>query len=233
MLRDAMPTGQTQAQAAGVIVEEKFFNIRLGETGELLKQAIEEASGFELEELAAGMWMGKRQLSRWTYLHLTARAQAVEDGTTVELRVEHKHSPGAMGMYILFLIIACCLILPIVPIAMWSRKAMERQQRERLVLMHKLWTELGEVVGAPRRATGYREAPQRHYVPGTRQADEPKPRVADAGARIAEAAPPVAPDGFRVAQPPAADSDEDELAALDLEQAVAEQEAQGRGQARS
>jgi hypothetical protein len=203
-----MAVQQQQAQAATALVEEKFFNIRLGENGSLLKKALEEASGMPLEELAPGMWTGSREVSWGVSLEVTARAQAVEEGTSVEVRVEHRTSPGATAAFIFLVIAGAMVLLPLIPIIMWGQKAQKRQQRERLVLMHKLWTELGEVVGAPRRAS-YRESPQRAYAPAARVETPPSPPTR--GARIAAAAP---------------GSDDTEQAQAELEAAEAEAEAE-------
>jgi hypothetical protein len=151
---------QGSQQQTRHLVEERYFDIRLGETGSLLKEAIQDAAGMAMEELAPGMWVGSKQVAKHTRVEVTARAQRQDDGTSVELRVEHKTSPLAMAMGLTGLIIACCFIIPIIPIVMWAQKAQEKQTRERLVLMHKMWTELGEVVGSPKRA-GYRDVPRR------------------------------------------------------------------------
>jgi hypothetical protein len=184
-----MATTGTQPQQHGALVEEKFFNIRLGESGGLIKEALEEAAGMELTELAPGMWTGTRQLPRGLSLEITARAQAVEDGTTVELRVEHRRSPGATALLIFLIMIGAMVLLPLIPIIMYTHKAQQLQQRERLVLMHKMWSELSEIVGAPKRAT-YREAPKRIYVPESRRQAEAAEQaaLAEAEAEAAEAA---------------------------------------------
>jgi len=167
------------------LVEERYFDIRLGETGSLLKEAIEDAAGMPMEELAPGMWVGSKQVAKHTRIEVTARAQRQDEGTSVELRVEHKTSPLAMAMGLTGLIIACCFIIPIIPIVMWAQKATEKQQRERLVMMHKLWTELGEVVGAPKRA-GYRDAPQRVATTSKRARVQAAPETHAAEAEAAE-----------------------------------------------
>ncbi len=151
---------QGSQQQVRHLAEERFFAVRLGETGSLLKEAIQDAAGMEMEELAPGMWVGSKQETKHTRIEVTARAQRQEEGTSIELRTEHKTSPLAMALGLTGLIIACCFIIPIIPIVMYAQKSSEKQQRERMVLMHKMWTELGEVVGAPKRA-GYRDAPQR------------------------------------------------------------------------
>ncbi|MBW2525983.1 MAG: hypothetical protein JRI23_17515 [Deltaproteobacteria bacterium] len=207
-----MAVPQNQQQAATALVEEKFFNISLGQNGSLIKQALEEASGMELEELAPGMWTGSREVGWGSSLEITARAQAVEDGTSVEVRVEHRSSPGAVAAWIFLIIAAAVILLPLIPIIMWGTKLQKQHQRERLVLMHKLWGELAAVVGAPRRAS-YRESPQRSYAPGGRIETAPEGRP-----RIAETAPTDSPAA-------------DEQAAL--EEAAAAEEAEATRQTRS
>lgn len=173
-----MAVSHLQQDQLRKLTEERFFSFRLGETGSLIKEALEEAAGMELEELAPGMWAGSRETSWGMSIEVTARAQAVEDGTSVELRVEHRSSPGAIALAISLVLVAGMLVLPLIPLIMYSQKAQKRQQRERLVLMHKMWTELGAVVGAPRKAS-YRDAPKRAYA-------------AAGGARVA------APSGARI-----------------------------------
>ena len=117
-----MAVPQNQQQAATALVEEKFFNISLGQNGSLIKQALEEAAGLKLEELAPGMWTGSREVGWGSSLEITARAQAVEEGTSVELRVEHRSSPGAVAAWIFLVIAAAMVLLPLIPLIMWGTK---------------------------------------------------------------------------------------------------------------
>jgi hypothetical protein len=87
----AVPVQQQNANVALTVgVEEKFYELDLGEHEGSLRRAIEHAAGMTMEELAPGMWFGSKEIDRWTTIEVTARAQAVDDGTSVELRVEHK-----------------------------------------------------------------------------------------------------------------------------------------------
>ena len=149
------------------MVEERFFDLRLGESGSLIKEALEEAAGMELRELAPGMWTGTRPTTTGNYLMMTARAQAADEGTTVQLQVEHRSNPGYAALAIILLILGSVLLLPLVPMLIWLQRHLEKQQRERLVLMHKMWTELAAVVGAPKRGS-YRRKPERAYVGASR-----------------------------------------------------------------
>ena len=67
---------------------------------------------------------------------VTARAQAVEDGTSVELRVEHRTSPGWLAFWIFVIIATSMLVLPLIPIIMYSHKQQKKLQRDRLIMMH-------------------------------------------------------------------------------------------------
>lgn len=155
---------QSQSAVSTAVVEEKFYDLSLADHERSLRKAIEHAAGMPVDELAPGMWFGSRKVDRWTSIEVTARAQAVDDGTSVELRVEHKVSPLATTLAITGLVLGSVLIVPLFAIIAYAQRANQRQQRERLVLMHKMWREIAEVVDAPRRSS-YREAPKRVYVP--------------------------------------------------------------------
>lgn len=147
-----------------ILVEERYYELDLAENERALRTAVERAAGMRMEELAPGMWFGSRATGRWTTIEVTARAQAVDDGTTLELRVEHKVGPLATTLLVGGVIVGSIFIIPLVAIIAYGQKKQQEQQRERLVLLHKIWRGIAESVDAPKRA-GYRESPKRVYVP--------------------------------------------------------------------
>jgi len=164
----AVPVQQQNAQETlTVLVEEKSFKLRLEEAEPLIKSAIENAAGIKLEELTAGMWFGARKDSRWATLEVTARALPTDDGTAVELRVEHKTNPAATTLFILGAVFGAMLIIPLVALIAYGTRANPEQQRNRLILTHKMWREISDAIGAPHRAS-YREPPRRAYPPAER-----------------------------------------------------------------
>lgn len=159
----AVPQQNTNV-ASTVLVEEKFYEIDLAENERALRAAVEQAAGMPMDELAPGMWFGSRSVGRWTTIEVTARAQAVDDGTTLELRVEHKVNPLATTFLVGTVIVGSLFIVPLVAIIAWGQKTQQEQGRQRLILLHKIWRGVAESVEAPKRG-GYRESPKRVYVP--------------------------------------------------------------------
>lgn len=168
-------TGQQQPQIKH-LVEEKHYRLEFDEGAPYLKQAIEHALGMKLDVLAPGMWSGTKEADKYSNLEATVRALRTEDGMSVEVRLEHRFNAKAITLFTVGLTLGCILLLPLIPTIMTSVRVHREHTRQRLIEMHKVWTEVAEAVGAPRRA-GYREQPKRAYAPM---------RINDAGHERAE-----------------------------------------------
>ncbi len=158
-----MAAQNQQQQQVPAIREEKFFRFRLEKSIELLQTAIEDALGVELLQLAVGMWTATIPVGNTAEMEITVRAIAVEDGTTVDVHIQHHTKPFAIGAFALFIIPASMLIVPLFWAIARGQKIARTRQRQRLVMLHKIWTEISAAVGAPKRAS-YRGAPQRVRV---------------------------------------------------------------------
>ena len=155
-------------------VEEQFFPLRLEEAGPLIKQSLEAATGMGLSELTPGMWVGTKRLSKWSLIEISARAKsvdrvkpdgAIQQGTSVELRTQRRTDGTAFAIWLSAIILLSALLVPLIPLIWYVIKEQQKHRHAGIVLMHQMWTELTDAVGAPMRATGYRDAPKRVYVP--------------------------------------------------------------------
>jgi hypothetical protein len=169
-----MAANQQQAQVSKLLVEEKQYRLDFDEGAPLVRRAIEHALGVKLDELATGMWSASKKVDRYSYLDVTVRALRSDDGMNVEVRLEHRFNARAVTAFTVGVALGCVIILPLIPTIMVAHRIGRKHSQQRLIEMHKVWTEIGEAVGAPRRA-GYRERPERAYAP-MRVEDEPKGR---------------------------------------------------------
>lgn len=145
------------------LVEEKHFDIRLERSGHLLKEAIEHSIGHPMVELAHGMWTARYSVGRFYDEEITVRALPSDQGTTVEVRIEHHARPLAASLFALGVITGSLLIVPLIYAIMVQQARNRENARTRLIRMHKVWTELAATVGAPLKA-GYRDRPERTKV---------------------------------------------------------------------
>ena len=146
---------QTAQQTLTVLVEEKTFQVRPEECERLIKSAIETAAGIKLEELTPGMWFGSREDGRWTTVEVTARALPTEDGTSVELRVEHKTHPGATTLFVLGAIAGAMLVLPLIALIVYGTRANQQQQRALHLRNARPLQRVGGAAHAPRRRVAH------------------------------------------------------------------------------
>lgn len=160
----AVATNQQAAQAIRFNVEEKHYNVDFRHGAPLVREAIEQALGLKLEELAPGMWSGSKTSDAHSHLQVTVRALRTDEGTSVEVRLEHKYNARAVALYTVMVVLGCVTLIPLIPAIWMSVKLNNQHARERLVEMHRIWTELGEAVGAPQRSD-YRRPPERAYPP--------------------------------------------------------------------
>jgi len=156
----AVATNQQHPQNQLVLVEEKFFPLSLERSAGMLREAIEHAIGLELVELSRGMWTAERSMDGGRYQEITVRALPAEDGTTVEVRIEDRWRASRVALAGTLLMFGAMLILPLFFIIAKTQETQRKLARERLVQMHRIWTEVTATVGAPTRA-GYRERPER------------------------------------------------------------------------
>lgn len=182
-------TNQQAAQAIRFNVEEKHYNVDFRHGAPLVREAIEQALGVKLEELAPGMWSGSKPSDDHSKLQVTVRALRTDEGTSVEVRLEHKFNPKAVVLYTVLLVVGCVTLIPLIPAIWMSVKLNNQHARERLVEMHRIWTELGEAVGAPQRSD-YRRSPERAYPPQRidGSVSAPSARVAEEATALEEAA---------------------------------------------
>lgn len=159
-----MANANQQQQVVKYLVEEKHYRLDFDEGAPLVRRAIEHALGMKLDELAPGMWSGSKPADGYSTLEATVRALRTDEGMSVELRLEHRFNGKAVTAFTLGIIFGCFLILPLIPTIIMSTNLTREHTRARLIEMHKAWTEIGEAIGAPRRA-GYRERPERAYAP--------------------------------------------------------------------
>jgi hypothetical protein len=160
-----MAAAAQQQQQAQInhLVEEKHFRLKLERSAEQLKTAIEDAIGAKLDELAYGMWSARLSVGRGEYKEITVRALPTDEGTSVEVRIEHGYTPLAVGLYGVALLASSVLLLPLFYVIAKAQERQRRLARERLIEMHKIWTELSAAIGAPSKA-GYRGEPRRARV---------------------------------------------------------------------
>jgi hypothetical protein len=159
-----MAAANQQQQVTKILVEEKHYRLDYDEGAPLVRRAIEHALGMELDELAPGMWSGSKVSDDYSSVEVTVRALRTDEGMNVEVRLEHRFNAKAVAAFTIGLVVGCIVLLPLIPTIMMSTRLQRRHTRERLVEMHKVWTEIAEAVGAPRRA-GYRQRPERAYAP--------------------------------------------------------------------
>lgn len=155
---------QPQPQLQRTLTEEKNYRIPYAEGAPLIRSALEHALGVEFEELAPGMWSGSKQADEYSFLDVTVRTLEVDDGTSVEVQLEHRYTSKAVTLFVIGITLGCFLLLPLIPTIWISHKLGKQHVRQRLVDMHKAWTEIGNAVGAPRKGS-YRDAPKRAYEP--------------------------------------------------------------------
>lgn len=153
------------------LVEEKHFEIKLERGKDLLKQAIEDAIGVKLDELAYGMWAARVKTGVGQYKEITVRALPSDQGTTVEVRIEHGHAPWVVGVYGAAILATAMLVFPLFVVIAQAQERQKRLARERLIEMHKIWTEVSNAIGAPMKA-GYRDRPERARVRVEDEAEE-------------------------------------------------------------
>jgi hypothetical protein len=155
---------QQQQQVQRALVEEKHYRVPFEEGSGLIQRALAHALGVEFEELAPGMWFATKKADDHSFLEVTVRTLAVDDGTSVEIHLEHRYTPKAITLFVLGVVVGCVILLPLIPTIMIANKLNKEHQRQRLVEMHRAWTEIGHAVGAPRKSS-YREQPRRAYEP--------------------------------------------------------------------
>jgi hypothetical protein len=178
-------TNQQHAQAIRFLVEEKHYNVSFRHGAPLVREAVEQAMGLRLEELAPGMWTGKKGADKHSDMHVTVRALKTDEGTSVEVRLDHKYNAKAIALWTFLVVIGCVTLLPLIPAIWMSAKLNNEHSRARLVEMHKVWTEIGEAVGAPQRSD-YRRRPERAYPP--RRIDAPADDAVNEQLAVEEAA---------------------------------------------
>lgn len=159
-----MSRTQQQPQVTRNLVEEKAYRVPFAEGSTLARRAIESALGLQLEELAPGMWTGTKEADKHSRLEVTVRALATDDGTSVEIQLEHRFNAKAITLFTLGITLGCVLILPLIPTIILSTRVNRDHERQRLVEMHRAWTEVGNAMNAPAKSS-YRLEPQRAYAP--------------------------------------------------------------------
>ena len=158
-------------------VEERFFPIKLRGHEDLIQSALEEALGVSLNSLTRGFWVGRKDVDASTWFDITVRALPVEGGTAIEVRLQSRWTPGWGWLYGLGIATGCFLIIPLIWAIWYAHRRNARIGRQRLVTLHRAWTELGDAIGAPMRAPGYRETPKRIYQSKGRQRVDGSQRV--------------------------------------------------------
>lgn len=191
-----MARSQQQQQVTRNLVEEKAYRVPYAEGSALAKQAIESALGLRLEELAPGMWTGSKEADKHSRIEVTARALATDEGMSLEIQLEHRFNAKAITLFTLGITLGCVLILPLIPTIIVSTRVNRDHERQRLVEMHRAWTEVGNAMNAPSKSS-YRQEPQRAYAPvriasakpesaGPHEADEERePEAESAGSASA------------------------------------------------
>lgn len=160
------------SEPPAVLVEQKVFPGRYEQCEPIVRAALEHTFG-ALDELSPGMWQGRSPAPGGGHHLVTIRALPVEGGTSVEVRVETKVDGGKQGAMLLFLIVASCLIVPLLFVIPHLQRQQAEQSNQRLIAMHRAWTELAEALGAPKRAT-YRDQPHTAYAPLRIEAEQPE-----------------------------------------------------------
>jgi hypothetical protein len=155
---------QQQQQVQRALVEERHYRVPYQEGSGLIQRALGHALGVEFEELAPGMWFASKKADEHSFLEVTVRTLEVDDGTSVEIHLEHRSTPKAVALFVLGIALGCVIILPLIPTILIAHRLSKRHQRQRLVEMHRAWTEIGHAVGAPRKST-YRDQPRHAYAP--------------------------------------------------------------------
>jgi hypothetical protein len=185
-----MARSQQQQQVTRNLVEEKAYRVPYAEGSALARRALESALGLELVELAPGMWTGTKEADKHSRLEVTVRTLATDDGTSVEIQLEHRFNAKAITLFTLGITLGCVLIIPLIPTIIVSMRVNRDHERQRLVEMHRAWTEVGNAMNAPSKSS-YRLEPQRAYAPvriaaGEREGEEAhEPESEPAGARTA------------------------------------------------
>lgn len=174
-----MSSANQQAQVVKFLREEKHFRLDFDEGAPLVRRAIEHALEMKLDELAPGMWSGTKVADGYSALEATVRALRTDDGMSVEIRLEHRFNAKAITAFVVGITVGCILLVPLIPTIMMQSRLTRRHERDRLVEMHRAWTEIGEAIGAPRRA-GYRERPERAYAPMRIEGDLAQPDTLEA-----------------------------------------------------
>ncbi len=172
-----MPSQQNTSNNLLAAVEERFFPIKLRGHEDLIQSALEEALGVSLDSLTRGFWVGRKDVNSSTWFEITVRALPVEGGTAIEVRLQPRWTPAWGWLYGLGIATGCILIVPLIWALWYAHRRNERIGRERLVTLHRAWTELGDAIGAPMRAPGYREPPKRIYESKRRQRVDGPQRV--------------------------------------------------------
>lgn len=159
-----MARSQQQQQVTRNLVEEKAYRVPFAEGSALARRAIESALGLQLEELAPGMWTGTKEADKHSRLEVTVRALATDDGTSVEIQLEHRFNARAITLFTLGITIGCVLLIPLIPTIILTTRVNRDHERQRLVEMHRAWTEVGNAMNAPSKSS-YRLEPKRAYAP--------------------------------------------------------------------
>jgi hypothetical protein len=149
-----------QAPIGVETMEVRHFETHLRGSAIAIRRAVERAARLRLFPEARGMWRGERPARLGDRLELTVRASETTEGTQIVLLARHRTPPLALLARVLLLTPLVFLVVPLVALAVVTYRHQELQRREREVLVHGVWAELAERLGAPQRAT-YREAPTR------------------------------------------------------------------------
>lgn len=177
-------TTQQGQQTQPILVEEKYFPISLERSAKVIEDAVAHAIGVELEEIAHGMWSARKPVGDGHFHEITVRALPMEEGTSVEIRIEDRYSALSVALAGTLFLVGVLLILPIFYLVARSQEMQREHARKRLLQMHRIWTEISSSVGAPVRA-GYRSRPEpvRARVP---EESEAEVEVASGGEREIE-----------------------------------------------
>ena len=164
----------TQQQNNVEAREERFFPVALRGNEHLIQQALEHALGVKLQMWSAGLWSGRKDVESDAWFDIMVRALPVQGGTSVEVIIKPRWTQSWGFLWGSMVAIGCLTLFPLLWAIPYASRRSERVRRHKLVNMHRIWTELGEAIGAPVRADGYRGKPRRIYEPAE-MAPAPQP----------------------------------------------------------
>lgn len=134
-------------------LEERLVRVDLARSKEMIASAFSRALEIPLDSPAPAMWTGATNWDRWTDLEVVVRALPNSAGTSIRIELTHVQKPISFlwGVAAMFSI---PLVFPFFWLIARAHRTAQAQERQRSVVMHKLWSELHSVLSTER---GYRE----------------------------------------------------------------------------